>query len=211
MLVSTGNLIGFGAVALGMALTPGPNMIYLVSRSITQGRRAGLISLLGVVAAFVLLMLATALGLTALLMAVPLAYDVIRIAGAAYLLFLAWQTIRPGGGSPFTVKPLKYDGPRRLFAMGFLTNILNPKAVVLYLSLLPQFIDARAGNLLCQSLILCSLQIAISACVNASMVMAAGSIARFLSTRPGWVMAQRWLMATVLGGLAVRMALEGRR
>lgn len=211
MIVSTGNLIGFGAVALGMALTPGPNMIYLVSRSITQGRKAGLISLLGVVGAFVILMLAAALGLTALLMALPLAYDAIRFAGAAYLLWLAWQSIRPGGASPFSVRDLRPDASHRLVAMGFLTNILNPKAVVLYLSLLPQFIDKHAGHIFAQSITLCSVQMLISATVNASMVMAAGTIARFLATRPTWVMVQRWLMATVLGGLAVRMALDARR
>ncbi|MET0241778.1 MAG: LysE family translocator [Sphingobium sp.] len=211
MIVSTGNLIGFGAVALGMALTPGPNMIYLVSRSIVQGRKAGLISLCGVIAAFIILMLAAALGLTALLMALPLAYDVIRLAGAAYLLWLAWQSIRPGGASPFSVRPLRPDTPRRLFAMGFLTNILNPKAVVLYLSLLPQFIDARAGNIFGQSITLCLVQMGLSASVNAMMVMAAGSIAAFLAERPTWAMVQRWVMATVLGGLAVRMALDSRR
>lgn len=211
MIVSTGNMIGFGAVALGMALTPGPNMIYLISRSITQGRRAGLISLLGVIAAFVILMLAAALGLTALLMALPFAYDAIRLAGAAYLLWLAWQSIRPGGASPFTVHPLRPDGPRRLFAMGFLTNILNPKAVVLYLSLLPQFIDASAGHIFAQSITLCTVQMAMSATVNATMVMAASTIATFLASRPTWAMVQRWLMGTVLGGLAVRMALDARR
>lgn len=211
MFVSTGNLIGFGAVALGMALTPGPNMLYLMSRSITQGRRAGLISLIGVVAAFILLMLAAALGLTALLMAVPFAYDAIRLAGAAYLLWLAWQSLRPGGTSPFSVRALKPDTPRRLLAMGFLTNILNPKAVVLYLSLLPQFIDVTAGHVFAQSITLCMVQMAISASVNATMVVAAGSIAAFLARRPTWAMVQRWLMGTVLGGLAIRMALNARR
>lgn len=211
MIVSTGNLIGFGAVALGMALTPGPNMIYLVSRSITQGRKAGLISLAGVIGAFIILALAAALGLTALLVALPFAYDAIRFAGAAYLLWLAWQSIRPGGTSPFCVRPLKPDTPHRLVAMGFLTNILNPKAVVLYLSLLPQFIDRHAGQIFAQSITLCTVQMLISAIVNACMVMAAGTISQFLATRPSWALAQRWLMATVLGGLAIRMALDARR
>ncbi|MFT3968630.1 MAG: LysE family translocator [Sphingobium sp.] len=211
MIVSTGNLIGFAAVSLGMALTPGPNMIYLVSRSITQGRRAGLISLVGVVAAFIILMLAAALGLTALLMAVPFAYDAIRLAGAAYLFWLAWQSLRPGGSSPFSIRPLRADTPRRLLAMGFLTNILNPKAVVLYLSLLPQFIDVKAGHVFAQSISLCTVQMMLSATVNGIMVMAAGTIAGFLATRPSWAMAQRWLMGTVLGGLAMRMALDARR
>jgi len=89
--------------------------------------------------------------------------------------------------------------------------MLNPKAVVLYLSLLPQFIDREAGHIFAQSITLCVVQMLMSATVNAGMVMAAGTISRFLSARPIWAVAQRWLMATVLGGLAVRMALDARR
>ena len=86
-------------------------------------------------------MLCAAFGITALLFAVPYAYDALRFAGAAYLLWLAWQAVKPGGRSPFQVKKLQLDGPRKLFAMGLLTNLLNPKIAMLYLSLLPQFID----------------------------------------------------------------------
>ena len=154
----TANLIAFAAIALGMVLTPGPNMVYLVSRSISQGSRAGLISLAGVALGFVIYMLCAAFGITALVLAVPYAYDAIRFAGAAYLLWLAWQAIRPGGRSPFQVRELPKDGARKLFAMGFFTNLLNPKVAVLYLSLLPQFIDPAAGSVLTQLLILGTIQ-----------------------------------------------------
>ena len=100
-----------------------------------------MISLGGVGLGFLVYMMAAALGITALLFAVPLAYDTLRLTGAAYLLYLAWQALKPGGRSPFQVRNLPFDSPRRLFAMGFLTNLLNPKAAMLYLSLLPQFID----------------------------------------------------------------------
>ena len=205
------NWIGFALVALGMVLTPGPNMIYLISRSISQGPLAGLVSLGGVALGFIVYMLCAALGLTALLLAVPLAYDALRIAGALYLLYLAWQAVRPGGRSPFQLRDLPKDGPRRLFAMGLVTNLLNPKAAVLYLSLLPQFIDPKIGHVLGQSLALGFTQIAISLSVNAMIALAAGSIALFLARRPTWLVVQRWLMATVLAGLAVRMATEARR
>ncbi|ERF84021.1 LysE family translocator [Bradyrhizobium viridifuturi] len=207
----TSALLGFALVCLGMVLTPGPNMMYLISRSITQGPAAGIVSLGGVALGFVFYMLCAAFGITALLFAIPYAYDALRFAGAAYLLWLAWQAVRPGGRSPFQVKAMKVDGPRKLFAMGFLTNLLNPKIAMLYLALLPQFIDPAGGSVLTQSLALGSIQIVISVSVNAMIALAAGSIAVFLGTRPTWLLVQRWLMGTVLAGLAMKMALEARR
>jgi hypothetical protein len=120
---SLANLFAFALVALGMVLTPGPNMIYLISRSIIQGRVAGLISLAGVALGSIFYMLCAAFGLTALVFAVPYAYDALRLTGAAYLLWLAWAALRPGGRSPFEVKALPIDSSRRLFAMGLLTNL----------------------------------------------------------------------------------------
>ncbi|MFC0325293.1 LysE family translocator [Halomonas organivorans] len=205
------SLIGFSLVALGMVLTPGPNMIYLISRSICQGRMAGLISLCGVAMGFVFYMLCAAFGITAIVLAVPYAYDALRIGGALYLLWLAWQAVRPGGASPFQVRELPKDGRSRLFLMGLVTNLLNPKIAVMYLSLLPQFIEPQHGSVLAQSLALGSLQIIVSLGVNALIVVMAGAIAGFLAGRPVWLAIQRWLMAGVLGGLAYRMATEARR
>lgn len=205
------SLIAFALIALGMVLTPGPNMIYIISRSITQGRVAGLISLGGVVLGFLVYMLCAAFGITALVMAVPFAYDALRFGGALYLLYLAWQAVKPGGRSPFVVKALPKDSPRKLFAVGFLTNLLNPKIAVMYLSLLPQFISPEHGSVLMQSVILGSTQIAISVTVNTMIATLAGTIAVFLAGRPAWLVAQRWLMGTVLAGLALRMATEARR
>jgi len=207
----TSSLLAFALVALGMVLTPGANMIYLVSRSISQGPAAGFVSLAGVAVGFLVYMLCAALGITALVLAVPYAYDVLRFAGAAYLLYLAWQAVRPGGRSPFHVKGLPKESPRKLFMMGLLTNLLNPKIAVMYLSLLPQFIDPDQGGVLMQSVVLGFTQIVISVSVNSVITLMAGSIALFLATRPRWVVMQRWLMGTVLGGLAVRMAFEARR
>jgi len=207
----TSSLLGFALIALGVVLTPGPNMIYLISRSITQGRAAGIVSLGGVALRFVFYMLCAAFGITALLFAVPYAYDALRFAGAAYLLWLAWQAVKPGGRSPFQVKKLAVDSPRKLFVMGFVTNLLNPKIAMLYLALLPQFIDPTGGSVLAQSLLLGTIQIVISVSVNAIITLAAGSMALFLARRPGWLLAQRYLMGTVLAGLAVRMAFEAKR
>jgi threonine/homoserine/homoserine lactone efflux protein len=141
-------LIGFALIALGLVLTPGPNMVYLTSRLICQGRVAGLISLGGVALGFAFYLLCAAFGITALLFAVPFANDAPRFAGAVYLLWLAWQVIGPGGRSPFQVRNMAIDGPRRLFAMGFLTNLPNPKIAFLYLPLLPRFPHPEHGGVL---------------------------------------------------------------
>jgi threonine/homoserine/homoserine lactone efflux protein len=208
MPVSITALLGIAAVAVGLVLTPGPNMIYLVSRSITQGSRAGLISLLGVAAGFLVYLAAATAGLTTVFSAVPAAYDALRIAGAVYLLYLAWQALRPGGSTPFAPRTLSIDTPRRLFTMGVVTNLLNPKIAVLYVSLLPQFVQPDRGDVALQSLVLGATQIVIAVSVNAMIVLAAGRIAGFLATRPRWVRGQRALMGGVLGALAVRLALE---
>lgn len=210
-MIAAGTLAAFALIALGMVLTPGPNMIYLISRSIVQGRRAGVMSLLGVIAGFVFYMLCAAFGLTALLFAVPFAYEAIRWAGAAYLLWLAWTAVRPGARSVLEPRmDLPADRPRRLFAMGFLTNLLNPKVAVLYLALLPQFLDPAAGHVLLQGVVLGLTQIAVSFTVNFAIVLTAGSAAAWLAGRPSWLRVQRWFMASVLGALAVRLALERR-
>jgi threonine/homoserine/homoserine lactone efflux protein len=204
------SLLGFALVSLGMVLTPGPNMIYLISRSIAQGSMAGMVSLGGVALGFVFYMLCAAFGITALLFAVPYAYDALRFGGALYLLWLAWQVLKPNGRSPFQLRELPVDSRRKLFAMGFVTNPLNPKIAMLYLALLPQFIDPALGSVLLQSVVFGTIQIVISVSVNAIIALTAGSITGFLGTRPNWLKAQRWLMGTVLAGFAVRMALEKR-
>ena len=208
---SSTSLFAFALVAFAMVLTPGPNMIYLISRSITQGQIAGLISLGGVALGFVFFMLCAAFGITALLFAVPYAYEALKFAGAAYLLWLAWQAVRPNSRSLFQVQTLPVDSPRKLFTMGLVTSLLNPKVAMLYLALLPQFIDPAHGSVLVQSMIFGLIQIAVSVSINGLIAMAAGSIAVFLSSRPTWLKVQRYLMGTVLAGLAVRMALETRR
>ena len=201
----------FALAALGMVLTPGPNMIYLLSRSICQGRRAGFISLLGVVSAFLFHIVCAAAGLTAIFLTVPLAYTVLKYAGAAYLLWLAWQAVRPGAASPFAPRPLAPDSPGKLFRMGFLTNALNPKMAVFYLSIFPQFVRPENGHVFAHSLLLGATQMGISFTVNSGIVLTAATVASFFTRRPLWLRTQRWLMGGVLGGLAVRLALSERK
>ena len=148
-MIPLGEWVLFTGAALLMVLTPGPNMIYLLSRSVCQGRRAGFVSLLGVVVGFLVHVCAAAIGLTAVFMTVPLAYELLKWAGAAYLLWLAFGMLRDAwrGRAPETVvAKVAPASLRTVFAQGFLTNVLNPKVALFFLALLPQFIDSDAAS-----------------------------------------------------------------
>ncbi|HSD44266.1 MAG TPA: LysE family translocator [Burkholderiales bacterium] len=190
-----------------LALTPGPNMLYLLSRTLFQGRRAGLISWSGTSAGLSFHMLAAALGLSAVLMTVPLAYDAIRLAGAAYLLWLASTTIRGAGGDGFALVALPSVPDRVLFRQGVTSSVLNPKVALFYLALLPQFIDP-AGPVLAQSVVLGLVNIAVTAAVDVGVVLLAAALARRITARPGWVKAQRIALGGVFGALAAWLALD---
>lgn len=203
--------MGIFLVALALVLTPGPNMMYLVSRSITQGRRAGVISLGGVAVGFLVYLTATNLGLSAIFSEVPQLYLALRIGGAAYLGWLAFQALRPGGTAVFAPAAMAPDSPRRLFTMGLMTNLLNPKIAVLYLSLIPQFERPDDGHVLLQGFILGGVQIVVALTGNLLILLAAGTLAAFFASRPGWLRVQRYLMGSVLGLLAIKIATDRAR
>ncbi|MCU0424041.1 MAG: LysE family translocator [Candidatus Kapabacteria bacterium] len=201
----------FALAALGLVLTPGPNMMYLVSRSLCQGRFAGLISLGGVITGFFVHILSASFGITALLMAIPLGYEVLKFSGAAYLLWMAWQSVKSGSGGMFTTQVLPHDSTLKLFRMGFLTSALNPKIAVFYLSLFPQFIKPEYGSILSQSLTLGITQLSVSATVNCLIVLSASVVAAWFQGRPLWVRVQKYVMGTVLAALAIRLAFSERK
>jgi threonine/homoserine/homoserine lactone efflux protein len=211
MLVSGEALLGIALVELGVVIVPGPNMIYLISRSISQGRRAGLISLAGVGVGFMAYMLAAGAGLATLFALVPEIYLALKLGGAAYLLWLAWNALRPGGTSAFATQELEPDRSRKLFGMGLLTCLLNPKIAIIYISLLPQFLDPSRGHLGLQSLILGFGQLTVGVVVNAILVVTAGSVAVFLSRRPTWMRIHRYLTGTALAVFAIRLATDRAR
>ena len=202
---------GIALVALGLVLTPGPNMLYLTSRSLSQGRRAGLISLAGTGLGFLVYLTAAVLGISAVFAAVPEAYVTLKVAGALYLLYLAWGVLRPGAPPVFAARELPRDPAPRLVAMGFLTNLLNPKIAILYVSLLPQFIDPGRGDVALQSLVLGSIQISIALTVNGLFVVAAGSLAGVLARRPAVARVQRWLTGSCLGLFGVKLLTDRSR
>lgn len=200
----------FVTLCLTMSATPGPNMMYLTSRALGQGRAAALTSLWGVATGFLVHLAVAATGLAAILQATPGAHAAIRIAGAAYLLWLAWKTLRPAAGG-WQAAQLPDAAPRQLFVMGFMTNVLNPQAALLYLSIFSQFIRPERGTVLWQGAQLGAVQITISVAVNAAVILGASRLAGWLSARPwGWK-AQRGVMGGVLAALALRLALGGTR
>lgn len=201
------NLINFSLISLIMVLTPGPNMIYLISRSISQGKKAGLISLLGVAFGFLFYMLLASLGITAILFKLPYLYNSIKILGAIYLLWLAWNALKPNANSIFQTHNLNHDSNFKLFTMGFVTNLLNPKIALMYLALLPQFIDVQYSTFT-QSIILGLTQILISLFVNALIVISAASIALFLQKNYFWAKIQKYFMGVVLLILAVKIFID---
>ena len=204
-------LLIFAAACLLLVLTPGPNMIYLISRSICQGRKAGVTSLLGVVAGFFVHMFAAAAGLTAVFMAVPMAYEALKWAGALYLLWMGWQAVRPGASSPFEARDLAPDAMPKLLTMGFMTSVLNPKVAVFYLSVFPQFINPEHGSMFTQSIVLGLTQISVSFTVNLLIALFASGIAVWFVRNPLWLAVQRYVMGGVLAALAVRLMLEQRK
>src|SRR5213078_1500316 len=128
---SLDNFLLFAVASVLLVLTPGPNLLYLISRTLCQGRAAGIVSLAGTTTGFVFHILAAALGLSAVFLAIPIAYDAVRWAGAAYLLWLAWDAVRPAraaaAGGLFAPRALPPAAPGKLFRVGLLTSILNPK------------------------------------------------------------------------------------
>jgi threonine/homoserine/homoserine lactone efflux protein len=219
-LITMKAVVGLTLVDLVLVLTPGPNMIYLVSRSLSQGRRAGLVSLLGTLTGFVIYMTLANLGLSGVFATTPAAYDAVRIAGTLYLFYLAWQALRPGGTAVFetaaetTVEATTgataetaRDSGGKLYRMGLVTNLLNPKAAILYLALIPQFIDLARGDVTGQGFLLGGIQICESGTVNASIVLAAAGIATFLNARPSWLRWQRRATGILLAVVGLTIAL----
>jgi threonine/homoserine/homoserine lactone efflux protein len=207
---SADTLLVFALLSLGLAVTPGPNMLYLVSRSLAQGTAAGMISLVGCQAGSLFIMLCAAGGITAALLAIPYAWDVLRLGGAAYLAYLAWQCVKPGGQPLFAPRRLPQEPSARLFAVGFATAALNPKVALFYMAVLPPFLDPDRGNLFVQAATLGAVQIAVCAAWDAVLVWGAAGAAKFLATKPFWMAVQRWVLGAALGLLAVKLATESR-
>jgi threonine/homoserine/homoserine lactone efflux protein len=206
-MVTMAAISGVAVIAFGMVITPGPNMMYLVTRSISQGRAAGMMSLGGVLSGFIVYVVLTAAGLSVLFRTVPALFTVVKVAGAAYLLYLAWGIIR-GGRQVFRTGSLPEHSPRRLYAMGLMTCLLNPKIALMYAALLPQFVDPERGSVTVQIMALGLVQIGVAAAVNAIWVVVAASLAGLLEHSSTAERITRWATGSLLGGFAIHLGLS---
>ena len=177
-------LAAFGLASLVLAATPGPGVLYVVTRTLAQGRRAGLASVAGVAMGNLGNALGASLGLAALLTVSSLAFTVVKLAGAAYLLWLGInalrQTQRAAGAAPAPVDASR-PGPRIIMRDGFTVALLNPKTALFFAAFLPQFM-APAGSVMLQSALLGAAFVAIAACTDTAYVLAAGAAAPALGT-----------------------------
>ena len=211
------NLPLFMLAVFLLNVTPGPDTAYIVGRSVSQGRTAGLLSSLGVSAGCCVHVLAVAFGLTAVLAASTVAFTVIKVVGAAYLIYLGGRMLLapPGRDDAIaeaeTAEQAKRPRPlKSLFMQGFLTNVLNPKVVLFFLSFFPQFVDPHAGHKALAFLALGAVFVVMSRAWNSVVAWVAASVTRRVAGKPG---IKRWLdrvVGTAFIGLGARLAFTTR-
>ncbi|MEV5889666.1 LysE family translocator [Nonomuraea fuscirosea] len=166
----------FCVATLGLLIVPGPAVLYIVTRSVAQGRSAGLISVLGVHTGSLVHVAAAALGVSALISASATAFTVVKYAGVAYLLWLGVRKLMRGGDGAEAIE-LKVQSKRRLFWEGFVVNVLNPKTAIFFLAFLPQFVHPAAGPIGSQILVLGALWILLGMASDGTYAMLASALA----------------------------------
>jgi threonine/homoserine/homoserine lactone efflux protein len=207
--MSTHDWILFASATLALNLTPGPDMLYVSARSIAQGRRAGILSALGVASGCIVHMSLVAFGLARLLASVPLAYEIVRYTGAAYLIYLGIRLLIDARAE--LAQPVAVQSGSRVFLQGLVTNVLNPKVALFFLAFLPQFADPARGALWWQFLELGVLFNLSGTVVNVTVALlasATGGLARNGGVAGLWL---RRLSATVFIGLGARLAFASGR
>ena len=203
--VGAATLAAFALASLVLAATPGPGVLYIVARTLAQGRRAGLASVAGVALGNLGNALAASLGLAALLAVSTLAFSVVKFAGAAYLIYLGIKALR---APPLRAGEVDATAPRagRILREGFVVALLNPKTALFFAAFLPQFI-APGHSAALQSALFGAAFVAIAACTDTAYVLAAGAAAPAL----GRVRGGRYATAAVYIGLGVFTAASGSR
>jgi threonine/homoserine/homoserine lactone efflux protein len=201
-------LLLFMGAALALNLTPGPDMLYVTARSVGDGRAAGVLSALGIATGTLFHIAALALGLAALLAAVPVAYDVVRFAGAAYLAVLGFQLVFRSSARA-ELASLAHTPLRTIFTQAVLTNVLNPKVALFFLAFLPQFIDTTAGSPVRQIVLLGLLFNVQGTLVNVAVALLASRTTTWLRASERRVSTLRRLTGVLFIGLGTRLAISG--
>lgn len=198
----------FVTAALILVFIPGPNSLYIVARSVQQGRKAGIISSLGVQVGTLFHVAAAAFGLSALLLSSALAFNLVKYAGAAYLIYLGVKTLltketvsQPEG--------IKEDSLTRVFYQGVVVQLLNPKTALFFFSFLPQFVDVEKGAVSMQILFFGAVLVVLGFISDVIYAVLAGSIGNLLRENLKFLRAQRYFAGSVYIGLGVTTALTG--
>lgn len=201
----------FAVACLALTATPGPDMLLIASRSVSQGRTSGFATLAGIQVGTYCHALAAAFGLSQLFVAVPTAYDVVRYLGAAYLLYLAWKAFRSTGAVLVPSPQARRYSAAAVFRQGLFTNLLNPKMALFVLALFPQFVRPEAGSVAVQIMVLATALNLVGLAVNGIVIVAAGRLGKALAGQRRLRRAPQYLLGTVFVGLAARLALDDGR
>ncbi|MBM1555971.1 LysE family translocator [Sulfitobacter mediterraneus] len=197
-------LAAFVPASLALNLTPGADMMFCLGQGLRSGPRAAVAASAGISAGSMVHVLLAGLGLGAVIAAVPWAFDAIRWAGVAYLLFLAVQSLRSQSGAQHKAAALR---PARAFATGFIVNLTNPKLIFFVLAFLPQFVKPEAGSVLLQFLIFGSIIGLFGFFINAAVGVFAGGVGRRVASGSR---ALSWITCGIFVALAARLALMER-
>jgi len=203
------SLLLFMAATIALNVTPGPDMLYVIARSIGQGRAAGIASALGITAGCFVHIFAVTFGLASLMMAVPTAYEIVKFAGATYLIYLGVRTLTTRQ-SKKAETPIKEASLRTIFLQGVVTNVLNPKVALFFLAFLPQFVN-RNSNVAAQIILLGVLFNTSGTTVNVIVALVASYTGIQFKNRIGSSSMFRWLTGGIFIGLGVRLALFERK
>jgi len=204
------SLLIFTLAAAAMNISPGPSNLYVMSRSLAQGARAGLVAALGLATGSLFHVTVTALGLSVVLRYSPALYAVVKLVGAAYLIFLGLRLLLSKGAA-FTAAASGTRRPHgRIFRESILVEMLNPKTALFFLAFLPQFADPGAGPLAPQLLLLGGIVTLTAIPCDAFVAFAAGAAANALARQPLYGRLQKWLSGSILLGLGAYVAASER-
>jgi len=205
------NLLLFATIIVFLALTPGPDVIYITTRGIAQGRTAALLSTVGICIGYLVYTMLAALGLSALLQSSVIAFDIVRYAGAIYLLYLGIRTLMSKHGGPLTLDAVNPASPGRILQQGILTSMLNPKGILVFAALLPQFVNSHIGSVPLQMTAFGLTFTLLCLCIYGGYAYLSGSLGEKLATQPRFASVLRWLTGSVLIGLGARLFFLERR
>jgi threonine/homoserine/homoserine lactone efflux protein len=204
-------LAAFAVASLALLVVPGPSVLYIVTRSMDQGRAAGLVSVLGIHTGSIVHVAAAALGLSAILASSALSYGIVKYAGAAYLVWLGIRAIRSRGEERAEVAGGKSHSLGRIYAQGVVVNVLNPKTALFFLAFLPQFVDVSKGSVPMQIVLLGITFILLGFVSDGTYAIVSAGVSRRLAARPRTGMLRRWLPGLTLIALGIASAITGRR